>query len=114
MVTIVDYRTYHRKDGSEFHALVVQGGVEAIKSNETGRTYLTANTAKVPCTFDENTCLALKGTTLPGGVRKVDVEPYEYAIPSSGEIIHLTHRYEYVSQEEGIINKNVIDSGLVV
>ena len=114
MVTIVDYRTYQREDGSEFHALVVQGGVEAVKSKETGRMYLTARTAKVSCTFDENTCLTLKGTTFPGNIRKVEVEPYEYAIPSSGEIIQLSHRYEYMGEEESIVNDNLVKSELVM
>ncbi|WP_036196359.1 hypothetical protein [Maribacter antarcticus] len=114
MVTIVDYKTYQRKDGSEFHALVVQGGVEAVKSKESGKTYLTAKTAKVPCTFDIMTCESLKGTTLPGGIKKVNVEPYEYAIPSTGEIINLTHRNEYIGEEESIVNNNVIDKALAV
>ncbi len=114
MVTIVNYRTYQKEDGSEFHALVVQGGVEAVKSKETGRMYLTARTAKVPCTFDENICLTLKGTTFPGNIRKVEVEPYEYAIPSSGEIIKLSHRYEYMGEEESIVNDNLVKSELVI
>jgi hypothetical protein len=114
MVTIVDYRTYPREDGSEFHALVVQGGVEAVKSKETGRMYLTVRSAKVPCTFDLATCETLMGTTLPGSIRKVEVDPYAYAVPSTGEIIQLAHRYEYIDEEESIVQENVIDSGLVV
>jgi hypothetical protein len=114
MVTIVDYRTYHREDGSEFHSLVVQGGVEAVKSKETGRIYLTARTAKVPCTFDESTCLTLKGTTLSGSIRKIDVEPYEYTIPSTGEIIKLSHRHEFMSEEESIVKDNLVKSELVI
>lgn len=114
MVQIVDYKTYQREDGSEFHALVVQGGVEAVKSKETGRLYLTARTANVPCTFDEITCDALKGTTFPGSIRKVNVAPYDYAVPSTGEIINLTHRYEYVDDKESVVSKNVIENSLVV
>ena len=114
MVTIVDYKTYQREDGSEFHVLVVQGGVEAVKSKETGRLYLTARTAKVPCTFDEITCDALKGTTFSGSIRKVIVPPYDYVVPSTGEIINLTHRYEYVDDEESVVSKNVIEDALVV
>jgi len=108
MVTIVDYKTYQRKDGTTFYSLVVQGGVEAVKSQETGRTYLTARTARVSCTFNELTCESLKGTQLPGQVKRVDAEPYEYAIPNSGEIVTLTHKFEFVSEEESILEKNVI------
>ena len=108
MVTIVDYKTYQREDWTTFNTLVVQGGIEAVKSQETGRTYLTARTARVSSTFDELTCETLKGTQLPGSVQKVVSEPYEYTIPNSGEIINLTHKFEYLGEEEGILKENVI------
>jgi hypothetical protein len=115
MVTIVDYKTYQKEsDGSEFHSLVVQGGVEAVKSKGTNRTYLTARTARVSCTFNEATCKGLIGTTLPGTVKKVDTDPYEYAIPDSGEIITLNHRFEYMSEEDALIEDNVVEPSLVV
>ena len=41
MVTIVDYKTYQKDDGSEFQVLIVQGELEAVKSQETGRAYFT-------------------------------------------------------------------------
>ncbi|MDP3314380.1 hypothetical protein [Lutibacter sp.] len=108
MVTIVDYKTYQREDGTTFNSLIVQGGIEAVKSQETGSTYLTARTARVSCTFNELICETLKGTQLPGQVKRVDSEPYEYAIPNSGEIITLTHKFEYVGEEESILKENVI------
>jgi len=108
MVTIVDFKTYQREDGTTFNSLVVQGGVEAVKSQETGKTYLTARTARVSCTFNESMCETLKGTQLPGNVKKVEVEPYEYAIPNSGEILTLTHKFEYVGEEESILEENII------
>ena len=115
MVTIVDYKTYQREsDGSEFHSLVVQGGVEAVKSKETNRTYLTARTARVSCTFNEATCKGLVGTTLPGKVKKVETAPYEYAIPDSGEMITLNHRFEYISEEEAIVESNVVETTTVI
>lgn len=115
MVTIVDYRTLENQDEEEFQALVVQGGVEAVKSEMTGRTYLTARTATVATTFNKVTCETLIGTKLPGKINKVEVEPYDYLIPGSEEVIQLTHRYEYVSEEESIIGDNVIkDKELVM
>ena len=62
MVTIADYKTYQREDGTDFQVLVVQGDVEAVQSKETGRLYLTARTANVACTFDGRTCKSLIGT----------------------------------------------------
>ena len=83
MVTIKDYKTFQKENGENFFALVVQGGLEAVKSKETNRTYFTAKTATVACTFDEETCVNLIGTEMPGKIMKVDVEPYEYAIPDT-------------------------------
>ena len=114
MVTIVGYKTYSREDGSEFYALVVQGGVEAVRSQETGRTYLTARQAKVACTFDEDTCESLIGTTLDGKIKKVQVEPYEYMIPDTGELVTLEHRYEFINEIDDIIEEHVLEEEVVV
>ena len=113
MVTIVDYKTYQSEDGREFCALQSQGGLEAIKSKETGRTYLTAIKSTLSCTFDEATCETLKGTQLPGTIKKVEVEPYEYAVPENGEVITLSHRFEYVGEDETIVMENVMEKELV-
>lgn len=114
MVTIVDYKNYEREDGKKFNILVVQGGVEAVKSQSTGKTYLTARKARVSSTFDEVTCKMLIGTQLPGEVRKVQTDPYEYTSEDTGEIISLSHRYEYVDTDGKIVNDNIIESELVV
>jgi hypothetical protein len=109
MVQITDYKTYKREDGETFNVLVVQGGVEPVKSRKTGRTYLTAKTTRVSCTFDEPTCKSLLGTMLPGSIKKVEVEPYEFTIVETGEVVERSHRYEYMSEEEAIVKNNVIE-----
>lgn len=114
MVKIVDYKTYQNGDGEDFFALVVQGGIEAVKSKETGRMYITARTARVACTFDEETCQSLIGTSLPGKIQKVEVEPYEYVIEQTGEVIERSHRYELVDEDEAIVIDNIIKKEAVV
>nr|WP_298995587.1 hypothetical protein [uncultured Polaribacter sp.] len=114
MVKIVDFKTYQRNDGSDFCALVVQGGIEAVKSKESNRLYFTARTVNVPCTFNESTCKALIGTDFPGSIEKVEVEPYDYAIPDTGEIVTLTHSYQYIDEKESILNNNVVNKELVL
>ncbi len=114
MVTIVDYKSYQKDNGEEFFALVVQGGLEAVKSKKTNKTYFTAKTARVACTFGEEMCKKLFGTEMPGSIMKVEVDPYEYAIPDTGEIINLSHRNEYVSEEEAIIHENVQKEASVI
>ena len=114
MVTIVDFKSYTREDGSIFNSLIVQGGVEAVKSQTTGKMYLTAKTARVPSTFNEITCKSLIGQQLPGSVHKVVTDPYEYAIPDSGEIVSLSHRYEYVAEQEVVLKDNIIEEDVVI
>lgn len=108
MVTIVDYKPFQKENGETFFGLVVQGGVEPVKSKVTGRLYLTARTATVATTFNEVTCKTLVGSTLNGNVKKVNCDAYDYTVPESGEQLLLTHRYEYISEEEEIVNKNVM------
>lgn len=114
MVQIVDYKTYEKDNGETFHALVVQGGVEAVVSKETGKTYLTARTASVSCTFNKFMCESLLGTQLEGSIRKVHVDPYDYNIPGSDVSIELSHRYEFISNDEKIIDENLIEEELVM
>ena len=105
MVRIVNYQKRQTEDGKVFFVLELQGGIEMVKSAETGKFYITARKATISSTFDELTCQALIGTELSGKVDKVSCEPYEYTIKDTGEVITLTHRFEYV--EENAINHNV-------
>jgi len=99
MVTISGYAERESKDGKKFYALTVQGGLEMVLSEETGRYYATAKQASVTSTFDEKTCQGLVGTKLPGRVSKVPCEPFEYTVQESGEVILLNHRWVYSPSE---------------
>lgn len=99
MVRIIGFKKRETEDGKEFFVLELQGGVTMVKSRETGKFYVTANKATISSTFDEATCQALIGTELEGKVEKVASEPYEYVVKETGEVITLTHRFEYVEDE---------------
>ena len=107
MVQITGYKVFEKENGENFFSLIVQGGVEAVVSRETGKTYLTARTARVSCTFNEVMCKSLIGTSLPGTISKVEVDPYEFTIQETGEIIQRTHRYEYMSDEDAVLAQNL-------
>ena len=98
-VHIIDYKERLNAEGEPFFALILEGDVEMVQSQETGRYYATARRASVTSTFTEETCKRLIGKNLPGQIEKVDCDPYEYTLPESGEIITLNHRYEYVSPD---------------
>lgn len=108
MVTIVDYKSFEKENGEKFFGLVVQGGVEAVKSTVTGKSYFTARSATVPTTFNEVTCKNLIGSSLEGSVKKVECEAYNYIVKETGEELLLTHRFEYITDEQEIIEKNLM------
>ena len=98
MVRIVNYQKRTTEEGKDFFTLELQGGVQMVKSQETGKFYITAKKASISSTFDELTCKALIGTELPGDIQKVNCKPYEYTNKDTGEVIELSHRYEYVEE----------------
>ena len=75
--------------------------IEIVKS-ASGNSYATAKTATMPTTFTEAVCKGLIGSELPGKIEKVVTDPYEYTVPETGEIILLSHRFEYVEQEQQV------------
>jgi hypothetical protein len=101
MVKIADYKARISMEGKPFFALVLQGGIEIVKS-ASGNSYATAKTASMPTTFSEEVCKGLIGAELPGRIERVETDPYEFTVPDTGEVILLTHRYEYVEQEESV------------
>ncbi len=101
MVTITDYKELERTDGTKFCLLQVQGGVEFVRSKQTGDFYMTAKKAYVSSTFDKDTCEGLKGTQLQGEVKKEECAPFEYTVKDTGEIITLSHKWVYVPESKG-------------
>ncbi len=95
MVTIKDFKKRETKTGDAFFVLVLQGGISPVQSRKTGRMYFTAKTCTVPSTFDEETCKQIIGQQFPGEIVRIKTDPYDYAIPETGEIIELEHRWEY-------------------
>jgi hypothetical protein len=98
MVKIIDFKIRQSNEGKQFFALILQGGIEIIKS-QNGNSYATVRKVSISTTFDELTCQTLLGTELPGSIEKVNCEPYEYTIEQTGEVITLNHRFEYVEEQ---------------
>lgn len=98
MVTIIN-ACKRKKDGKSFMVLQIQGGVEMVQNATTGRFYATAKKCFIPCTFDELTAQSLIGTQINGCISRIDCDPYQYTVPSTGEIITLAHTYSYSPEE---------------
>lgn len=95
MVRIVNYLKRQAEQGKDFFVLELQGGIEMVMSQSTGKYYATAKKASISSTFDEDTCKALIGTEMEGNVVKTACAPFEYTVKETGEIIVLNHNYVY-------------------
>lgn len=98
MVTIINFKERQTEDGKSFFVLETQGGIEMVKSQQTGKFYATARKAFIPSTFDETTCKALIGTQMKGEIIREECEPYEYTIQETGEVLTFTHTFVYVQE----------------
>lgn len=114
MVTIINFKERIKEDGTSFFVLELQGGIEFAQSQKTGQFYATAKKAYISSTFDKSICKALVGTQMQGSIEKVECEPFEYTVQETGEVIILSHRYQYVQEETsktdsmvGDLNPNV-------
>ena len=110
MVTIVDHTKRKNLKGEEFNALILQSGIELVKSRETGRYYATAKRTSIPSTFDDATCQSLIGTQIPGSIQRVESEPYLFTVQSTGEVLTLNHRWVYLKEGETVEEKVIADS----
>jgi len=95
MVTVIGVEKRIATSGKEFNVILLQSDVEIVVSKETGRPYLTARKTSIPCTFEESIAKTLIGRQLPGGIERVEVEEYDFIIPSTGKKIKLSHSYQY-------------------
>ncbi|ERJ60353.1 hypothetical protein [Sphingobacterium paucimobilis] len=98
MVTITGYEK-RTGDNGEFFLLELQGDLEFAYSKKTGQPYATAKKCLIPSTFNEAVCQASIGKQMRGSIIKTSVEPYEYTIEETGEIVTLAYRYTYSPQE---------------
>jgi hypothetical protein len=106
MVTIVGYKLKSKAEGKPFIALELQGDVEVLQSQQTGKFYITSKKCNLPSTFDELTAKALVGTTLSGTIERVQADPYDFTIPQTGEVIKLNYRYEYIPEGYALVPNN--------
>lgn len=100
MVTITNYHLRESKDGKQFIALEIQGDIEMVQSQQTGRFYATARKCSITSTFDEQMAKSLVGKTMRGNIIRKSCDPYDYTVPESGEIITLSYSYDYTPEEQ--------------
>ena len=95
MVQVIGYKQVAKKDGTNFFALELAGGLEMVQSSSSGKFYATIRKCRIPSTFDENIAKMMVGKEIPGDVLRVSTEPYEYTSSKTGEVLTLQHSYAY-------------------
>jgi hypothetical protein len=108
MVKVINVVKRTNKNGDQFNALLLESGLELVKSQKTGRWYATSKRATITSTFDDASAQSLIGAQIPGSVQKVECEPYSYTIKETGETITLSHRWEFFKDGEYAENKVVV------
>jgi hypothetical protein len=98
MITVVDYAKRQRTDGKEFIALILQGGLEMIKSKVSNQYYATVRKCSISSTFDEPTAKMMVGEKIPGSIQKLTCDPYQYVVKETGEILNLDFRWAYLPE----------------
>jgi hypothetical protein len=114
MVTIVDFVKRQNREGVEFNALILQSGIELVKSKETGNYYATSKKASITSTFSDAECQNLIGQQIPGSVQRAECDPYSFANQETGEVVELTHRWVYLKEGETIEEKVIADSKIAM
>lgn len=107
MVRVINAVERTNEKGS-YVSLQLQGDIEMVQSQKSGRFYATAKRCYVFSTFDKRTAESLIGSQMPGSIERIPCESYQYTIIESGEVIKLAHTYGY-SPYEGAIPTFVSD-----
>lgn len=112
MVTIIDFIPRSTTEGKVFYSLILQGGIELVKSKVSDNYYATIKKCSITSTFDEAACKASIGEKFPGSIHKQACEPYSYVVKETGEILELNYRWVYVPEgatlEEVVLEGNPI------
>jgi len=94
MVTVTGFKTVENEDGDSYIRLQLSGGLEMVKSKETGNFYATIRKCSIPCTFPEEVAQTMIGTKMSGEIVKQEVEEYEFTL-DNGETLTLNHRWTF-------------------
>ncbi len=95
MVIITNYFEVDSNDGGTYISLELSGDLELVQSKTTNKMYATTRKARISSTLTKEVAERMIGKQLDGTLERVEVEPYDYINPETGEIMRLAHRYEY-------------------
>ena len=110
---MVKVKAYHVRtkssDGTTFITLELEGGLEMVQSQDSGKFFCVVRRTSAPANFDEQTAKSLIGSTLPGKIARVESAPYDYTVKSTGEVIQLAHSYQYQPDDVPVVANRIVE-----
>lgn len=105
---MVRVKNYHLREGEKgkYVSLELIGELEMVQSANTGRFYATVRRCFIYSTFDEITAKTMIGRQMQGNIIRIPCEPYDYALPETGEVIKLAYKYDYTPEEPKVTSAN--------
>lgn len=100
MVTVIGYNIRTQKDNEQktYISLELEGDIEMVQSQNTGRFYATVRRCATSSSFDEITAERMVGKQMPGSIERVPCDPYDFTIEATGEVIKVGYRWGYVPE----------------
>lgn len=100
MVTVIGYNIRTQKDNEQntYISLELEGDVEMVQSQNSGRFYATVRRCAISSTFDQLTAERMVGKQMPGSIERVPCEPYDFTIEATGEVMKIGYRWSYVPE----------------
>jgi hypothetical protein len=96
MVKVIDYqKKENTKTNLSYSVLVLQGEPEVLISKSSGKPYLTAKKACIPCALDETSAKALIGSELEGSIERVACTPFEVKL-ATGKKVKITTVFQFI------------------
>ena len=101
MVTVTGFNLRQQKEGEQKHyiSLDLEGDIEMVQSQNTGRFYATVRRCTISSTFDQLTAERMVGRQMPGSIERVPCEPYDFTIEETGEAIKIGYRWDYLPEK---------------
>lgn len=98
-VKILNYEPrINSKTNETFFVLLVSALLPRLSA--TGKWRIEAKTVTVPTPMDQATCQSFIGERLPGTVKEVPCDPYEWKVPSTGKVEKRSTTWMYVGTTE--------------
>lgn len=95
-------------ENGPFVLLELSGELEMVQSQNSGRFYATVRKCNISATVDLETAKGFIGKEMEGNIVRVETEPYEHLLERTGELVTLSHRWEFRPPEASLTPLRIV------